>query len=73
MAVAEAAEPGDDGRTLVLELPLEALQEQRPRLKARWVGGGSTADFHAELDALAIRGWRVAIARYEPVRFTAWP
>lgn len=100
VAAAEAAEPGDDGRTLVLELllrlwqrseegalrraagdgslllvelPLETLQEQLPQLKARWVGGGATADFHAELGALAIRGWRVSIARYEPVRFTAWP
>jgi hypothetical protein len=100
VAALDAAEPGDDGRTLVLELllrlwqrseegalrraagdgslllvelPLEVLQEQLPRLKARWVGGGATADFHADLAALAIRGWRVAIARYEPVCFTAWP
>ena len=99
-AAAAAADPGDDGRTLVLELllrlwqrseegalrraagegslllvelPLEALQELLPRLKARWVGGGDSTDFHAELAALAIRGWRVSIARYEPVRFTAWP
>jgi hypothetical protein len=97
---AEAPDPGDDGRTLVLELllrlwqrseegalrraagdaslllvqlPLEVLQEQLPRLKARWVGGGNTPDFHAELGAIAIRGWTVSIARYEPVRFTAWP
>jgi hypothetical protein len=100
VAAAEAPDPSDDGRTLVLELllrlwqrseegalrraagepslllvelPLEALQEQLPRLKARWVGGGSTADLHAELDALAIRGWSVSIARYEPVRFSPWP
>jgi len=100
VTAAEAPDPGDDGRTLVLELllrlwqrseagalrraagepslllvelPLEALQEQLPRLKARWVGGGATADFHAELSTLAIRGWTVSIARYEPVRFTAWP
>ncbi len=99
-ATTESQDPGDDGRTLVLELllrvwqrseegalrraagesslllvelPLEALQESLPRLKARWVGGGATADFQAELAALAIRGWRVAIARYEPVGFTAWP
>ncbi|MCT0206761.1 hypothetical protein [Synechococcus sp. CS-1332] len=99
-AAAEAPDPGDDGRTLVLELllrlwqrseegalqraagdaslllvqlPLEVLQEQLPRLKARWVDGGASADFHAELAALAIRGWRASIARYEPVRFTAWP
>ena len=99
VAAAEAPDPGDDGRSLVLELllrlwqrseegalrraagdaslllvqlPLEVLQEQLPRIKARWVGGGSTADFHSELGALAIRAWSVSIARYEPVRFTAW-
>jgi hypothetical protein len=99
VAAAEAPDPGDDGRSLVLELllrlwqrseegalrraagdaslllvqlPLEVLQEQLPRLKARWVGGGSTADFLSELGALAIRAWSVSIARYEPVRFTAW-
>jgi hypothetical protein len=99
-AAAESQDPGDEGRTLVLELllrvwqrseegalrraggdaglllvelPLEALQEALPRLKARWVSGGGSADFHAGLAALAIRGWRVSIARYEPVRFTAWP
>lgn len=97
---AEGQDPGDDGRTLVLELllrvwqrseegalrrtagdsslllvelPLEALQEALPRLKARWVGGGPTTAFHAELAALAIRGWSVAIARYAPVSFTPWP
>ncbi len=100
VAAAEAPDPGDDGRSMVLELllrqwqrseegalrraagdaslllvqlPLEVLQEQLPRIKARWVGGGSTADFHSELGALAIRAWSVSIARYEPVRFTAWP
>jgi len=100
VAAADAPDPGDDGRTLVLELllrlwqrseegalrraageaslllvelPLETLQEQLPTLKARWIGGGATADFHAALAALAIRGWGVSIARYEPVRFTPWP
>lgn len=99
-ATTEAQDPGDDGRTLVLELllrvwqrseegtlrraagdesllllelPLEALQEALPKLKARWIGGGATTAFHDELAALAIRGWSVAIARYEPVRFSAWP
>lgn len=99
-AAAESQDPGDEGRTLVLELllrlwqrseegalrraggdaglllgelPLAALQEALPRLKARWVSGGGSADFHAGLAALAIRGWRVSIARYEPGRFTAWP
>lgn len=100
VAEAEAWDPGDEGRTLVLELllrvwqrseegalrraagdsslllvelPLEALQEALPRLKARWIGGGTTMAFHAELAALAIRGWSVAIARSTPVSFSPWP
>ncbi|MEA5411735.1 hypothetical protein VB737_08150 [Synechococcus sp. BA-120 BA3] len=63
---------GDDSLLLV-ELPLEALQEALPRLKARWIAGGATTAFHAELAALASRGWSVAIARYAPVSFRPWP
>lgn len=100
MAAAGMEDPGDDGRTLVLELllrlwqrseagalrraageaslllvelPLEALQEPLPLLKARWLGDGDTAAFHTALNALAIRGWSVSIARYAAVSFQAWP
>ncbi len=99
-AAAGAADPGDDGRTLALELllrlwqrseegplrraagerslllvelPMELLQEQLPRLKARWLADGDTAAFQATLGALASRIWSVAIAKYEPVSFQAWP
>ena len=97
---AAAQDPGEEGRTLVLELllrlwqrseegalrraagdlslllvelPLEVLQEQLPRLKAAWVGGGATADVHAALGSMAIRGWCVSFAKYAPVSFTPWP
>lgn len=103
-AAAEAAspaatDPGDDGRTLALELllrlwqrsdegalqraagadslllvelPLEAMSEQLPVLKARWLTSGETAELLLGLQGVATRGWRVAIAKYEPVQFHRW-
>lgn len=97
---AEAADPGDDGRTLalelllrlwqrseegalqraagdasllLLELPLEAMSEQLPVLKANWLSNGETATLLQSLEGLAIRAWRITIAKYEPVSFVAWP
>ena len=99
-AGAEANDPGDDGRTLALELllrlwqrsdegplqraaadnslllieiPLDVMSEQLPLLKASWLASGDTAAFEASLKALVIRGWRMGIAKYEPVSFSPWP
>ena len=99
-AAAEAVDPGDDGRSLALELllrlwqrsdegplnraageasllllemPLEVMSEQLPVLKANWVGGAETEALLSSLQGLAIRGWRITIAKYEPVSFIAWP
>ena len=99
-AAADAADPGDDGRTLALELllrlwqrsdegplkraadeaslllvelPLEVMSEQLPLLKANWLGGGETEALLRSLQGLAIRAWRITIAKYEPVSFIAWP
>ena len=99
-AAAEAQDPGDDGRTLALELllrlwqrsdegplqraaadnslllieiPLDVMSEQLPLLKASWLASGDTAAFEASLKALVIRGWRMGIAKYEPVSFSPWP
>lgn len=93
-------DPGDDGRTLALELllrlwqrsdegplqraaadnslllieiPLDVMSEQLPLLKASWLASGDTAAFEASLKALVIRGWRMRIAKYEPVSFSPWP
>ena len=95
-----AQDPGDDGRTLALELllrlwqrsdegplqratadnslllieiPLDVMSEQLPILKASWLASGDTAAFEASLKALVIRGWRMGIAKYEPVSFSPWP
>ena len=97
---ATALDPGDDGRTLALELllrlwqrsddgplqraagesslllvelPMEVMSEQLPLLKANWISGGETAALLTSLEGLAIRAWRITIAKYEPVRFIAWP
>ncbi|CAK6690256.1 hypothetical protein H8F24_09170 [Synechococcus sp. CBW1002] len=99
-AAADAIDPGDDGRTLALELllrlwqrsdegplqraagdpslllvelPMEAMRDQLPQLKANWVGGGDTEALLSSLGDLAIRAWRITIAKYEPVSFMAWP
>ena len=58
---------------LVLELPLEAMSQQLPVLKANWLASGDTEALFTGLQSLAIRGWRLSIAKYEPVRFISWP
>lgn len=62
---------GDDS-LLVLEMPLERLNEELPRLKASWLGSGDTASLLAGLRRLATRGWRIGVAKYEPIRFSDW-
>jgi len=99
-AAAAAVDPGDDGRTLalelllrlwqrsdegplqraagdasllVLELPMDVMSEQLPRLKATWISSGDTAALLLSLQGLATRAWRISIAKYEPVCLIAWP
>jgi hypothetical protein len=88
-AALEASDPGDTGRSLALELllqraggeasllrleiPLDVMTEEIPRLKAKWIAGGDTQELLSALASLAIRGWSIAAVKYEPVRFTAWP
>ena len=62
---------GDDS-LLLLEIPLELISERLPLLKANWIGGADTASLQSELRQLALRGWRISIAKYEPVTFSAW-
>ena len=57
---------------LLLELPLDVMSEQLPLLKANWISGGETEALLASLRNLVIRGWRISIAKYEPVSFNAW-
>jgi hypothetical protein len=62
-----------DNSLLLIEIPLDVMSEQLPLLKASWLASGDTAAFEASLKALVIRGWRMGIAKYEPVSFSRWP
>jgi hypothetical protein len=64
---------GTDASLLLLEMPLEAMNERLPKLKAAWIGSGDTGALPSGLNDLAVRGWRLEQARYEALRFVAWP
>jgi len=55
---------------LLVELPLELMSERLPLLKAAWLASGDTGQFLAGLRSVALRGWRVAVAKYEPISFS---
>jgi hypothetical protein len=57
----------------LIELPLDVMTEEIPRLKAKWIAGGDTAELLSALASLASRGWSIAAVKYEPVRFIPWP
>jgi hypothetical protein len=57
---------------LLVELPLELMSDQLPLLKARWISDGDTAAFQEALKGLALRGWRIVFAKYEPVSYQLW-
>lgn len=62
-----------DDSLLLLEMPLEQMSEQLPLLKASWLSRGDTAELLSGLRGLASRGWRISVAKYEPIRFSPWP
>jgi hypothetical protein len=57
---------------LLVELPLELMSDKLPLLKARWISDGDTAAFQDALKGLALRGWRIVFAKYEPVSYQLW-
>jgi hypothetical protein len=63
---------GDDS-LLLLEISLEEMTEHLPRIKAKWIAGGSTATLLQELGDLARRGWRLHQTRQEPLILQPWP
>ena len=58
---------------LLVEIPMEAMQERLPQLKAAWLSSGDSAAFLVGLRQLAGRAWRIEQARYEGIRFVLWP
>lgn len=99
-SMAGCDDPGDDGRTLALELllrlwqrsddgplqraaggaslllmelPMEVMSDQLPRLKASWISGGETSNLLSSLQGLTTKAWTISMAKYEPISFRAWP
>ncbi len=62
-----------DASLLLVEIPMEVMSDQLPLLKASWLSGGETQVLLDSLQGLVSRAWRISIAKYEPVSFTAWP
>ena len=52
---------------LLVELPMERLPEDVPRIKAAWLNTGDTGAFKAALQAFAPRAWTVSIEKFKPV------
>lgn len=62
-----------DGSLLLVEMPMEAMVEQLPTLKARWIGSGDSDAFRSDLRALASRVWRLSVERHQPLQFLPYP
>ena len=60
---------GDDNSLLLITVPIEALQEQLPALKARWLNSGDTAALLQELGALASGVWRLGLEPRQPLTY----
>lgn len=56
-----------DSSLMLMELPLEALNEQLPLIKTKWIWDGDTRGLIGSLKALSKRAWKLSIAKYEPV------
>ena len=55
---------------LLAQVPMEALQEQLPALKACWLATGDTAVLLEQLGALGSGLWSLGLARREPLQYT---
>ena len=52
---------------LLVELPMERLPEDLPRLKAAWLNTGDSEAFKAALQTFSPRAWTVSIEKFKPV------
>ncbi len=55
---------------IVVELQMERLPEDMPRIKADWLNNGDTAAFMAALQSISLRCWSLSIEKFRPVALT---
>jgi len=58
-----------DHSLLLITVPIEALQEQVPALKAQWLNNGDTAGLLQELRQIASGVWSLQQANREPIAY----
>lgn len=58
-----------DHSLLLITVPIEALQEQLPALKAAWLNSGDSDTLLAGLSDLSSGLWAVSLEKREPLRF----
>lgn len=56
---------------LLVTVPIEALQQELPALKAAWIQGGSTEALLQGLRELGSGLWSLSVEPRQPLRFTA--
>ena len=60
---------GGDQSLLLVAVPIEALQEDLPAMKARWLNSGNTAALIEELKGLASGIWSLNLEPRQPLTF----
>ena len=58
---------GSSTALMVVELQMERLSEDLPKIKADWLNSGDTSAFQAALKAITLRGWCMSIEKFKPV------
>ena len=66
-ALSRAAGPSS---LLLVELPMDALPERLPELKAEWLTTGDTEACLAALREIALRAWSMSVEKFQPVALT---
>lgn len=56
-----------DNSLVLLEMPLVVLSKKLPLIKTKWIWDGDTRGLMNSLKTLSKRGWKLSIAKYEPV------
>ena len=58
-----------DQSFLLVEIPMEAMQNDLPPLKANWLETGDSDQFFSKLKALSLRIWSLSFVKYQGVSF----
>ncbi len=55
---------------LLLEIPLQAMQEELPKIKVEWIAKGNHKELISNLNSLCKSLWSISFRKHEGVQFT---